>query len=126
MDNEVSKMEQILSILKEKHKLVDNLMTLTKEMEKVIDREDFESLSAVLSMRQDSMDRIDKLIGSMEPLLNEETRTLLEPAEGPLSHYGPLETNIFETNRMTRALLKKVIELDEAINKKVQQSAAPV
>jgi len=132
MDDDTLKMERLLSILKEKHKQVDGLMTLTKDMENVIERNDMESLGAVLSMRQESMDRIDKLIGDtkeslvgMEPEIREKAIKLLTPSDEPLALYEPLETNIFETNRMTLALLKKIIDLDESINKKVQRSAAP-
>jgi len=132
MDNETSAMEQILVLLKEKHKQIDNLMTLTKEMEKVIDRNDLESLGAVLSMRQDSMDRVDKLndevrekINGMDQPSQERVIKLLRRAEEPIAFDGSLETEIFETNRMTMSLLQRIIELDEAINKKVQQSAAP-
>jgi hypothetical protein len=132
MDNDTPVIEQILAILKEKHKQIDNLMTLTKEMEKVIDMNDAESLGAVLSMRQESMDRVDKMtaelrekLSEMDPLTKEKVIKLLTPAEEPLALYDPVETSIFETNRMTFTLLKKIIELDKAINKKVQQGAAP-
>jgi len=129
MQNDVYIKEQILSLLKEKHKQIDNLMTLTKEMEKVIDRNDLGSLSAVLSMRQDSMDRVDKLNEGVRDNLEktesgerERIIALLEPNGALGAQSDQTETGIFETNRMTLSLLKRIIDLDEAINKKIRQS----
>jgi len=130
MDNDISKMEHILSILREKNKLMDNLMAFTKEMEKAIDANDLESLGKVLSMRQESMDKLDMFSEEIKEILSGEGKifsdniqSLLDPAVERIKLEDPLEIDIFETNKMAFVTLKKIIALDETINKRMKQGA---
>ena len=132
MENNASKMNQILTNLKDRHRQLDNLMALTKEMEKAIETNDLESLGQILSMRQTSMDRIDSLnldiknkLESMDKADEERTRQILDADREPGPFNDQLETDIYKTNKMTLALVQKVIELDQAVNEKIQKSAAP-
>jgi len=122
-------MEEILTVLKEKHKQMDNLMTFTKELEKVLGTGDPESFGRVLSMRQGSMTAIDtlneeikKILARMELPSGEKIKMLLEPEplEELIDPNCPLENGIMDTNRMTLSLLNKIVKLDEEINKKIK------
>ena len=130
MDNEISKMEQILSILREKNKQMDNLMVFTKEMENAIEANDLETLGTVLSIRQESMDKVDRLPDELRGIIEaasqpfrERVKELLEPADERIDFGDPLETAISDTNRLVFMMLKKIMALDEAINKKMKQGA---
>jgi len=127
MDNDTTKMEKILFALKEKYKQTDNLMTLTKELEKVLETDDPESFGVVLSMRQGSMNSIDKLNSDITDVLTksagpfrEKILNLLGTEEEQSEFESPLEKGIHETNRMTLTLLHKIVKLDDEINKKVR------
>ena len=106
---------------------MDALMSFTKEMEKIVDMNDPEGLGAILNMRQGTMDRIDSLnkeisriLSGMEPEEKNKVKRLLESKGEPVELDGELESEIFNTNRTTLALLAKIVELDNAINKKVK------
>jgi len=127
MDIDTQKLEQILSALKEKHKQIDNLLTLTKELEKVLETGDPESFGAVLSMRQGSMNATDKLNAEITGILAKaddhfraKVLSLLEAKDEHIGFDDAIEKGIFETNRMTISLLQKIVKLDDEINKKVK------
>ena len=129
MEEKKHYLEQILSILKEKHKQMDNLMTLTKELERVMVTGDPESFGAVLNMRQASMETIDQhneevrqVLLEMEEKSREKIKMILGPElpENITFRDCPIESGIFETNKMTLALLRKIIALDDEINKKMK------
>lgn len=130
MDSGLAKLNDILFILKEKHKNMENLMVFTREMEKVVAANDLESLGAVLSMRQESMDKIDALNADVAKTLagigepyNDKVKKILKSREGPIQFDNPLEKHIFDTNRMTLSLLKKIIALDGEINNRIKGDA---
>ena len=129
MESNTQHLERILSVLKEKHKQMDNLMTLTKELERVMETADPESFGAVLTMRQGSMETIDKhneevkeILEEMEQNSREKIKIILgtELPEDILNRDCVIEADIFETNRKTLSLLKKIVKLDEEINKKMK------
>ena len=129
MESNIKLLEQILSALKEKHKQTDNLMTLTKELERVMETNDPESFGAVLSMRHTSMAEIDRLndevriiLEGMEQASREKIIMILSPElpEGILTRECQVESEIFETNRMTMSILRRMVELDEKINKRIK------
>ena len=102
---------------------MDNLMALTKEMGSVIETNDLESLGAVLSMRQETMERIDNIhteivntVKSLDkPDMDRLKQLLQQKDDPPVNRDDPHESGIFDTNRMTLLLLKKIIELDGTI-----------
>jgi len=123
-------MDELLSLLKEKYRQMDNLMAFTKEMEKVISTNDLGALGAVLKMRRETMDRLDALnadisnaIEAMSPDSGGRARQLLGQSDEDAQPENTLETNIYDTNRITLQLLQRVITLDEAINKKIHRRA---
>ena len=131
MEDSAFKMNQILDNLKGRHKQVDNLMSLTREMAKVIEINDLESLGAVLSMRQKSMDIIDgfnsdikNIIESLAQPEKDKVRQILDTDGAPVEFANHTEIDISKTNKMTLALVQKVIELDRALNQKIQKNAA--
>jgi len=110
---------------------MENLMSLTKEMEKVISVNDLESLSMVLNMRQEAMDRVDKInkeidktVSSLEPPYRDKIKQLLHQTGQPVQLDNPLETNIFDTNKITLQLLKKIVDLDQAVNDRIHKGAS--
>jgi len=120
-------MDKILETLKNRHKQVDNLMALTKEMEKSIVANDMDSLGAILSMRKKSMDNIDGLnleirdaIEGLEQEDKDKVRQILDVESESTIFSNPLEANIYETNKATLSLVQKVIALDKEINEKMQ------
>jgi len=120
-------MDKILEVLKNRHKQVDNLMALTKEMEKSIVANDMDSLGAILSMRKKSMDNIDGLnleiraaIEGLEQEDKDKVRQILDVERESTIFSNPLEANIYETNKATLSLVQKVIALDKEINEKMQ------
>ena len=130
MGDNIGKLNDILSILNEKHKNMENLMVFTKEMDKVVAANDLESLGAVLSMRKESMDKIDalnadisKILAGMDQPDMERAKNILAPDADPAIPGNRVETDILETNRMTRALLKKIIDLDKEINDRIKRDA---
>jgi hypothetical protein len=97
-------------------------------MEKVIGINDPESLGAVLSMRQRTMDMIDdlnlevaKILANMDNPYKDKTKLILSPTgDATLTLNNPLETNIFDTNKRILMLLQRIINLDDAIKKRLQ------
>ena len=121
-------MNLVLSGLQSRHKQMDNLMALTKEMGKAIELNDLESLGAVLSMRQETMGRIDDIntevmnrISGLDQPGRDKMKRVLKQEAGPEDLDNPLEAGIFDTNRMTMLLLQKIIDLDGAINDKISK-----
>ena len=120
--------DEILSLLREKYKQVDYLMSYTKEMEKIAGMDDPEGFGAVLAMRQTTMDRIDqlnvnisKVLAGMDGKSKEKIKRILESKAEPAELGDQLETDIFNTNRITMQLLQRVADLDSDVNKKVRR-----
>jgi hypothetical protein len=124
----MSEMNQILTSLKDRYKQMENLMASTKEMEKVIFVNDLESLGIVLNMRQEAMDKIDdintviqKTVLSLETSYRDRVKEILNNRSETMQLDNPLETNIFDTNRITRQLLKRIIDLDQVVNERMHK-----
>ena len=132
MEDAAEKKRQILSTLKAKYRLVDNLMVFTKEMGKVVEINDLESLGAVLIMRRETMEKIDyqnseisKVLNEMDQSDKEKIKRILESKCGPEEIEEPLEKDMYDTNKATLALLEKIVILDEEINTRIRQQAVP-
>ena len=131
MEQNVLKLTEILSKLKERYRQADNLMVMTKDMEKAVSMNDLESLEIVLNMRQKTMEQIDQLNreitetaeGLSKPV-KKRVKQLLRQVGDPKRLDDPLETEIFEMNQSTARLIQKVIDLDEAVNKRFQREGA--
>ncbi|MCL1982330.1 MAG: hypothetical protein FWG53_04460 [Clostridiales bacterium] len=131
-DSNMSKMDQVLTGLRGRHKQMDNLMALTKEMGNALEFNDLESLGAVLSMRQETMAKIDSantevfdVIKSLDQPYRDKMKKVLKQEAEPSELENPLEAGIFDTNRMTFLLLQKIIDLDGAINERVTKTIFP-
>jgi len=132
MDDAAEKKKQILSTLKTKYRLMDNLMVFTKEMGKVVEINDLESLGAVLIMRRETMEKIDyqnseisKVLSEMDQADKDKIKRVLESKCGPEELEGPPEKDMYDTNKATLALLEKIVILDEEINTRIRQQAVP-
>ncbi|MEA4987084.1 MAG: hypothetical protein VB095_03420 [Anaerovorax sp.] len=126
MDN----MNQILSILQKKYRRMDMILTITKELEKVVASGDETSLGIILETRQKEMDEIDQLDrdlksiqGNMSPILQQKMNQILKPVSGEaIRLQNPLETNIFDTNKRIIKLVEKIINLDTVIRNKMKRA----
>lgn len=132
MEENIEIMLRILSILKNKYKLMDNLMVFTRELEKAAAKNDMESIGTVLSMRRETMEKIDNLnseisreLVGMEKPNKEKIKRILESKGEPVEPEGQLEREIADTNRMTLSLLEKIVILDKEINDKINKEAVP-
>nr|WP_315024768.1 hypothetical protein [uncultured Aminipila sp.] len=127
---------KILENLKIKYRHIDNIMNLTKDMERAMMANDSISFGSTLDMRGDVMILVDKL--------DEENREIVSRLPGPLKERisaiimpkreaagesltldNPLETNIYDTNKRIAALLSKIIKLDSDINQKIKGQKQP-
>lgn len=131
MENDIEMMIRVLSILKNKYKLTDNLMVFTKELEKAAEINDMESIGAVLSMRREAMEKIDNLnseisreLVGMEKPCKDKIKRILESKAEPDELESQLEMEISDTNRMILSLLEKIVVLDKEINKRINKEAA--
>lgn len=127
---------KILENLNLKYKHVDNIMNLTKDMERAMMADDSISFGATLDMRGDVMILVDKLdqenreITSRLPSpLKERISAIImskrQTAGESVTLDNPLETNIYDTNKRTVALLSKIIKLDNEINQKIKGQKQP-
>lgn len=122
---------KILENLKVKYRHLDSIMNLTKEMEKAMLADDTGAFGRILDMRGDMMilaDKVDQENREIVLHLPEPLRQRMETIIMPKKEYkgetmtldNPLETNIYDTNKMISNLLAKIIKLDAEINEKVR------
>lgn len=127
---------KILENLKIKYKHIDNIMNLTKDMERAMMTNDNISFGTILEMRGDVMILVDKLdrenreiCSRLPSSLRGRISAILMPkkeATGEtLKLDNPLETNIYDTNKRIASLLTKVIKLDNEINQRVKGQEGP-
>jgi hypothetical protein len=119
---------KILENLKVKYRYLDNIMNLTKDMEKAILSNDAVSLGAILDMRGNVMAVVDKLdaenkdiVSHLPSPVKERMESVIVPQKevGPITLDNPLETNIYDTNKRIGTLLSKIIKLDSELNKRL-------
>lgn len=122
---------KILENLNKKYRHLDNIMNLTKDMEKAMLANDTFSFGKLLDMRGDLMIMVDELdkenydiVGHLPGHLQEKIAAIIMPKKNmgaeTLSLDNPLETNIYDTNKRIAVLLGKIIKLDNEINEKVR------
>lgn len=128
--------KKILENLNLKYKNIDNIMNLTKDMERAMMANDSISFGATLDMRGDVMILVDKLdqenreiISHLPSPLKERISAIImtkrETAGESVTLDNPLETNIYDTNKRIAALLSKIIKLDNEINQKIKGQKRP-
>lgn len=111
---------------------MDNIMNLTKELEKAMMANDSVSFSSVLDMRGDVMILVDKIDQENQQIVNrlpspikERMAAIILPKNNgnreTLVLDNPLETNIYDTNKRILALLTKIINLDTEINQRIKK-----
>lgn len=124
---------KILENLKMKYKYVDNIMNLTKDMERAMMANDSGAFGSILDMRGDVMILVDQLDQSnleiahhLPKPLKDRIMPILTPSTGKAGEAlvldNALETNIYDTNKRTVGLLSKVIKLDTEINQKLKKT----
>lgn len=127
---------KILENLKVKYRYIDNIMNLTKDMERAMMADDSLSFGSILDMRGDMMILVDKLdqenreiISHLPNPLKERITAIIMPKREytgeSLTLDNPLETNIYDTNKRIAALLSKIIKLDNEINQKIKGQNQP-
>jgi len=131
-DTNLSKMSQILSLLRDRYKLVESLMSTTKEMEKAVALNDMDSLGMILSMREDAMARVDQarqeiadIAETLEGQYLEKIRRMLYQGDEEVPLENPMDEEIFNVNKQTKNAMKKLIELDVSVNERFQQASRP-
>ena len=129
MKNNTAKLEDILGGFKERHRQLDTLVTFTKDMEGAIEKNDFESLGTILTMRRKSMDRIDAInteiagvIDRMDEGARERVRHILNSESSVTSFESPVEEEVFKMNRTTLAAVHKLVALDKKLNEKIRKN----
>lgn len=121
---------KILENLKKKYRYIDNIMNLTKDMERAMMANDSISFGSILDMRGDAMILVDKLDQENKEIarrlptpIKERILAIIMPKRGVTGETvaldNPLETNIYDTNRRIVGLLSKIIKLDTEINQKI-------
>ncbi|QAT42041.1 hypothetical protein [Aminipila luticellarii] len=122
---------KILENLKLKYRYMDNIMNLTKDMERAMMADDSASFGSILDMRGDIMITVDELnqenreiISHLPDSLREKFSAIILPEKGQagdsMTLDNPLETNIYDTNKRIAVLLSKIIKLDNEINQKIK------
>lgn len=121
---------KILDNLKVKYRHMDNIMNLTKDMEQAMISNDAVTFGALLDMRGNVMEAVDKLDSDNKEIVSHLPSPLRERIAGiimpkkeaeQLTLDNPLETNIYDTNKRISAQLAKIIKLDTSINQKVSR-----
>ncbi len=122
---------KILENLKLKYRHLDNIMNLTKDMERAMMANDSISFGKILDMRGDVMILVDKVDAANKEIckrlpspLREKISAIIIPKKDKtretLSLENPLETNIYDTNLRISTLLTRIIKLDGDINQRVK------
>lgn len=116
----------LLNNLRNKNKLLTTFMEATKELIKLSNGEDPDAFGALLNKRQQCMSQIDRfdaenkqIVQKLPRGLSEKIAEILHPV-GNVTLENPLQTNIFDTNTMNNQLLKRIIDADKELNKKVR------
>ena len=106
-------LNQILFNLQAKYGKINQLMDLTKELDKAACAKDTVSFGMVLDMRQKVMDAVDhidvenrKLIARLPANTQDRIKSILVPGNDPVRLENPLETNIFDTNKRNILLVQ--------------------
>lgn len=127
---------KILENLNKKYKHLDNMMNLTKDLERAMMADDSVSFGRVLDMRGDVILLVDELdlenreiVSRLPEGLRERLSAMIMPKKTQsgesLTLDNPLETNIYDTNRRIGMLLSKIIKLDQEINQRVKGANQP-
>ena len=116
--------EKVMILLQRKYNAVRELDKLTKELEAFIARNDSVSAAMILQLRGDEMEKIERCMEEIWQMAHsqeehEYLRTLvasdLETAEGTSTE----EKKIMEIRRKTEAVLVRIRETDQRLNKKL-------
>ena len=116
--------EKVMILLQRKYNAVRELDKLTKELEAFIGRNDSVSAAMILQLRGDEMEKIERCMEEIWQTANSREEYLyieslvtsdLETAEGTSTE----EKKIIEIRRKTEAVLAKLREADQRLNKKL-------
>ena len=116
--------EKVMILLQRKYNAVRELDKLTKELEAFIGRNDSVSAAMILQLRGDEMEKIERCMEEIWQTANSREEYLyieslvtsdLETAEGKSTE----EKKIIEIRRKTEAVLAKLREADQRLNKKL-------
>lgn len=116
---------EVLRNLRKKYNMMNQLMELTKDLDKAARSGDKVSFGMTLEMRWNTMAAVDKLdvvnrslIAGLPEDVQFRTRRLLNSG-GETPHLeNPLETDIFDMQRLILTTVQKIMNLDDEIRRK--------
>ncbi len=120
---------QILKNLQIIYQYMNEIMNLTKDMENAMNTEDDVMFGKFLDRRGDFMVEVDilkqenkKIINRFPNDLKEKMLSIIEPKNNvaTIKLDNPLETNLYDTNKRIMTLLKRIINLDKSIQKRIK------
>lgn len=124
----ITALNKILKNLQKKYDHLNQIMNYTRDLEATIKRRDEDSLGLVLEMRQQCMNLIDvideenhELLSRLPSPYKERIGEVFKPSGQPIRLENPLETNIFDTSKRNNALLQRIVQLDETVNKMINK-----
>ena len=121
-------LNRILANLQNKYSLMNTIYSTTKEMKKSLE-ENFDDhiFAELLGKRQSAMNTVDgldmqnrQLIARLPQGLREKIGECLAPSGVTIVLDNPLQTNIFETSKRLFVLLRRTIEEDDELNRRVK------
>lgn len=130
METTMTVLQDIQGQLKKKYNQVNNIFNMTKEMEQAIQARDEHSFGILLDMRQNVMKLVDetdelneKNLAKLSPDLEKKLRSILHPDGSALYLDNPLETDLLRRQQQIQLLLKRIIAMDNAIQRRLDRSA---
>lgn len=117
----------ILISLQKKFNMANEIMNLTKELERAIYSNDEVSIKMLVSMRQDIIDLIDDIdnknkhkIEGMPEDLAARINSIMTAQERPSQNdYSDIENHILDAVKRIKTLFKNIVVIDNVINKKL-------
>ena len=117
---------EILKQLQKKYRCANEMLLHTQEIGEALSRNDMVSIELVLSMRQDEIDKFAKCENDINTLINclpeeerKEVLAVLKKDFESTENMSPELIKIMERGKNIRAVMKKCVELDKRISKRV-------
>lgn len=116
----------IIINMQKKYNLLSEIMNLTKDMAESISRNDDVSLQMLIAMRQEAMVKADecdqiviKSMGMFDPDERKNIKLYVNASKSSEHNQNSEEAKIYEIAGKNKRILKKIIEIDQIINKKM-------
>lgn len=130
METTMTVLQDVQSQLKKKYNQLNNIFSMTRELEQAIQARDEQSFSILLDMRQNVMKLVDETdainernLTKLPPNLEQKLRRIFRPDGSAIQLDNPLETDILKKQEQIQLLLQRIIAADNAIQRKLDRSA---